>query len=354
MKRLTFAVLQDAAFAANAFGHQNAANARRPDHAGRMELDKFHVDQLGSGVVRKCVAVARAFPAVARDLVRTADAAGRENDSLCLEDAKTSVFAFVGETADDAVAVFEQRHDRDLHIDLDALMDAVVLKRADQFETGAVADVSETWITMAAEISLEYLAVFCPVENGSPGLEFANAVRGLFGVELGHSPVVDVLAAAHRVGKMDLPIVAVIDICHRRRHPALGHDGVSLAKQRLADQPDRNARRGCLDSGPRSGAAGTDDEHVVFKCWISQSVSLKEPKVVPYTHRAQPHVNVRKPDHEQADPGKQHMSLVQGADAAVSLLTDRFIGQNVINAADQMPKAVAAECIKPQANDIRR
>ena len=47
----TFAVRQDAAFAAHAFGHENAAHARRPDHAGWMELDEFHVDQLGAGLV---------------------------------------------------------------------------------------------------------------------------------------------------------------------------------------------------------------------------------------------------------------------------------------------------------------
>ena len=46
-----FVVRQDAAFAAHAFGHENAAHARRPDHAGWMELDELHVDQLRAGVV---------------------------------------------------------------------------------------------------------------------------------------------------------------------------------------------------------------------------------------------------------------------------------------------------------------
>src|SRR5207244_2121082 len=41
-----FAVLEDAAFATHRFGDEKAANARRPDHAGRMELDELHVHQV--------------------------------------------------------------------------------------------------------------------------------------------------------------------------------------------------------------------------------------------------------------------------------------------------------------------
>ena len=37
-------VTQDAALAPHSFGHQDARNARRPDHARRVELDEFHVD----------------------------------------------------------------------------------------------------------------------------------------------------------------------------------------------------------------------------------------------------------------------------------------------------------------------
>ena len=47
----------------------DAANARGPDHSGRVELDKFHIDQLGSGVVGERVAVALA-PAVVGEAVR--------------------------------------------------------------------------------------------------------------------------------------------------------------------------------------------------------------------------------------------------------------------------------------------
>ena len=96
---LALVVAQHAALAAHAFGDQNALHARRPDHAGRMELDELHVDQLGAGVVGERVAVAGVFPAVARDLVRAADAAGGEHDRLGLEHAEAAAFALVAERA---------------------------------------------------------------------------------------------------------------------------------------------------------------------------------------------------------------------------------------------------------------
>ena len=118
-------------------------------------------------------------------------------------------------------------------------MDAVVLERADHLQARAVADVGEPRITMPAEVSLEDPAVVRAVEDGAPRFQLAHAVRRFLRVELGHAPVVDVLPAAHRVGEVDAPVVAVVDVAHGGGHAALGHDGVGLAQQRLADQPDR-------------------------------------------------------------------------------------------------------------------
>ena len=73
------AVAEDPAFTA-ALGDENALDARRPDHAGRVELHELHVDEIGAGVIRERVAVAGAFPAVAGDAVGAADAAGGEDD----------------------------------------------------------------------------------------------------------------------------------------------------------------------------------------------------------------------------------------------------------------------------------
>ena len=143
-------------------------------------------------------------------------------------------------------------------------MDAVVLQRADEFEAGAVADVGEARVLVAAEVPLEDLAVRRAVEDRAPGFEFADAGRRFLGVELGHPPVVDVLPAAHGVGEVDLPVVAVIDVGERRGDAALGHHGVRLAEQRLADEADGHARGAGLDGGAKPRAAGADHDDVVF------------------------------------------------------------------------------------------
>ena len=231
---------------------------------GRVELDELHVHQLGAGVVGERVAVAGVLPAVAGDLEGAADAAGREHDRLGLEHARSAALAVVAERAGDAVAVLEQLDDRVLHVDVDALVDAVVLQRADHLQAGAIADVGEPRVAVAAEVALQDAAVLGAVEDRAPGLQLAHAVGRLLGVQLGHAPVVQVLAAAHRVGEVDLPAVAVVDVGHRRGHAALGHDRVRLAEQRLADEADRRARGRRLDRGAQAGAAGADDQDVVL------------------------------------------------------------------------------------------
>src|SRR5215203_7181298 len=121
---------------------------------------------------------------------------------------------------------------------------------------------------MTAEISLQDLSIFGAIENCAPCFQFANTIRGLFRVQLRHPPAVYVLAAAHRVGEMDFPIVAIIDVSHRRRHTALSHHGMRFAEQRFAYQSDANTRSRRLDGGTQSGSAGTDDDNVVFVCLI--------------------------------------------------------------------------------------
>ena len=113
------------------------------------------------------------------------------------------------------------------------VMDAVILQRADHLQAGAVAHVRQPRITMAAKIALQNSAVLGAIEQRAPGFQFAHARRRFLGVQLGHAPVVQILAAAHGVGEMDAPVVAVVHVAHRRRHATLGHHGVRFAEQRF-------------------------------------------------------------------------------------------------------------------------
>ena len=98
-----------------------------------MKLHKFHVDQFRAGFISERMSIARVLPAVARDLVRATDSAGRKHDCLGFENFKTATLALVTKRADRAVAVFEDGQDCVFHEHVDTLMDAVVLKRADHF-----------------------------------------------------------------------------------------------------------------------------------------------------------------------------------------------------------------------------
>src|ERR1700752_3178063 len=142
-------------------------------------------------------------------------------------------------------------------------MDAVVLERANHLETGAVADVSQARITMSAEVPLKDSAVFCAVEKRAPRFKFAYALWGFLRVKLRHAPVVKVLAATHRIGEVDAPVVAIIDIAERTGHPALGHNGVRFAQQRFAYHSPFRPRCCGFDGRTQACAARSDHQDIV-------------------------------------------------------------------------------------------
>ena len=147
-------------------------------------------------------------------------------------------------------------------------MNAVILQGANHLQTGAISHVREARVPVAAKISLQNAPVLCPIEHRTPGLEFAHAIGRFLGVELGHAPLIYILAAAHRVGEMHLPIVAIIHIAQRGRDAAFGHDGVRFAKERFANKPHRNPGRRCFNRSAQSRTTCPDHEHVVLDCLI--------------------------------------------------------------------------------------
>src|SRR6266850_7482354 len=125
-------------------------------------------------------------------------------------------------------------------------MYAVILKRSDHFQTGAIADVCEARIPVTAKIPLENISLASPVKNGAPRLQFANAGGGFFRVEFGHTPVVEVLSSAHRVCEVNFPIIGGIDCAQRCSNAAFGHHGVGFSKKGLANQTDCYSCRRCF------------------------------------------------------------------------------------------------------------
>src|SRR5437899_4544948 len=141
------------------------------------------------------MSVSGVFPTIARDFVGAADATGREYDRFGAENLEASALALIAESADYAVAIFQQGKNRMFHVHIDSLMNPVILKRADHFQAGAIPHMRETGIFVTAEISLQNPPVLCPIENCAPSFKLPHTVRRLHGVQFGHAPVVDVLPA---------------------------------------------------------------------------------------------------------------------------------------------------------------
>ncbi len=230
-----------------------------------MELHELHVHERGAGVIGERVAVAGVLPTVAGDFEGATDAAGGQHNGLSAKQLVASTLAFVTESSGHAAATFEQRDDGAFHMHIDALMDAVILEGADHLEAGAIADVGQAGIFVSAEIALEDAAVLSAIEHRTPGFQLTHAVRRFLGVQLSHARIVQILTAAHSVGEMDAPVVAIVDVAHRRRDAAFGHDGVSFAEERFGDDADLDAGSGRFNGGAQSGATRADDQDIMFE-----------------------------------------------------------------------------------------
>ena len=87
-------------------------------------------------------------------------------------------------------------------------------------------------------------------------------------MQFGHAPIIDILAAAHRVGKVDLPIIGLIHRAQRRCNATFGHHGVGFPKKRFANQPHLDSSRRCLNRRAQSGPACSDNQYVVLELLI--------------------------------------------------------------------------------------
>src|SRR6476660_9947275 len=127
---------------------------------------------------------------------------------------------------------------------------------------------SEARIAMTAKIALKNSTIRSTIEDRPPAFQFADAFGRFLGMQFSHAPVVDVLAAAHRVGKVHLPIVALIDVGEGRGHAPLGHNRMRLAEQGLADKTNFDSRGRGLNGRAQSRTASANNEHVVFESFV--------------------------------------------------------------------------------------
>src|SRR5258707_6848487 len=127
---------------------------------------------------------------------------------------------------------------------------------------------SQPWIPMPPKIPLQNPSVCGPIKHRSPAFQFTHPSGCFLRVQLGHSPIIDVLSAAHRIREMNPPVIAIVDISQRGRDPAFRHHRMRLTEQRLTNQPYLNTGCRSLDRRTQPRAARTDHEHIVFKRFV--------------------------------------------------------------------------------------
>src|SRR5437879_4999812 len=171
-----------------------------------MELHEFHVHELRTSLISKGHPVAGILPGVGSDAPGFANSAGGDDDGLRLENDEAPVLAPISKRPGDTTAVHQETRDGAFHVDVNALLDAAILQRANHFKPGAVAYMAEALERVPAKGALQDVAAFGAIKQCAPLFEFANAIRRLLRVKLGHAPIVQKFSAAHRVAKMRLPM----------------------------------------------------------------------------------------------------------------------------------------------------
>src|SRR6266496_4591491 len=210
------------------------------------------------------MAVAGIFPAVAGDLESPSNSSSREDHSFGAEQVKPSAFAVVAKGTSDAIAILQQCDDRMFHENVQTEMNAMVLQGADHLQARAVSDVRQPRIAVPAKIPLQNPAVAGAIEESAPGFQFADARRSFLGMQLCHTPVVQVLPAAHGVGKVDAPAIPVIHVSHRSRYATFRHNCVGFAQQGLRNDRNLYSGGGSLDGGTQTRVSSPDDQNVVL------------------------------------------------------------------------------------------
>src|SRR5215469_11774250 len=231
-----------------------------------------------------------------------------------------------------------------------ASVNAVILECANHLQAGAVANVSQAWIPVSAEVSLKNPAVLRAIEECAPSLKFAHAFRRFPGVQFRHAPVVEILTAPHRIGEMDAPVIAIVNIRKRCRNAAFGHDGMRFSQQRFANDPHCRAVRSGFNGGAQARSARSNHQNIVGE--PLEFRHLQDSPVVPDSDRTQADVDVGKRDPKQARPRPLLVSRIQPANEVVYLVPHRVSGDAVKRPSDQVPERVTPEYITGEQDDI--
>ncbi len=213
------------------------------------------------------------------DLEHPAVAAGREEDRLGAQRVQLAVHDPVGHDAGRASPVAEvlaargvgqQVDDVVLVVEADAGLDAVLVERLQDHvagpvgrEAGALDGPLPEFAGVAAEPALVDLALGRPVEGQAHVLELDHRLDRLAGQDLGRVLVDEVVAALDGVEHVPLPVV-LLEVAEGGTHAALGGARVGAGRVELGQDGGVDPGLGQLEGRPQAGAAGPDDQGVVF------------------------------------------------------------------------------------------
>ena len=276
------AIQQQAAIAAAALGHQNS----RGEDAGGMELYGLHVAQgRDPGLQGDAGAHALVDDGVGGDPVNTPEATGGDAGRPGHVGHQLAAHQVAHDGAVAASPVVNQRQCLHAFVHRDARGYGLVAHGVQHGVTGAIGDIAGAPLLGAAEVAGGDQAVGCvglgdgllfaihgdlaltalhPVPGHTPGRQFAYRLGSRVGEHAYHFLVRAPVAAAHRIGEMNVLVVARCPqaIAETGLHAALGGGGVGALGRNQAEYDDFLAAAPGADGGALARQATTDYQHV--------------------------------------------------------------------------------------------
>ena len=157
-----------------------------------------------------------------------------------------------------------------LVVELDAVLDALLVERLQDHVAGPVGGEARAAhrrlaevAGMAAEAALVDLAVGRAVERQAHVLELDDRLDRLARQDLRRILVDQVVATLDGVEHVPFPVVLFL-VAERGTDAALGGAGVGASRIELGQHGALDAAARELERGPQTGAAGADDDRLVF------------------------------------------------------------------------------------------
>ena len=163
-----------------------------------------------------------------------------------------------------SVTLFQQVSNCVFHENVNTFVNASFLQCPNQFKTGCVTNVGQSWESVSSEVPLVNCVLRCSVKHSAPLFQFSYTVGCFFGMEFCHSPISKPFASLHGVMKVNFPAISGVRILQGSSTATFSHNGMRFAEQRFGNDGGFSPSSCRFNCSPETCSSSTNDDDIVF------------------------------------------------------------------------------------------